>query len=203
MDTISISGAYWTDGIFYIAANWSSSGLGVGKTGQTVLSPPILQGLTGTISSGGTSLTVSPNTNGMKVGDIILIGDSSNVEELVVINVVDSSTLTVETTAMKTGMSPTGAWNAHAGDNLIVTTTLDESTRVTVTNFQYNFGGALYCTGQVDMQGGPNFFGAILAEQGYAAGGNPEIWFDYNLTKCDLTKYGIPTVVKGAWREVY
>lgn len=212
MDTISFSGSYWTEGIFYIAANWSSTGLGNGKQNQTVQSPPILQGLKGGIVAGDTSspnFTVSMgNTSGMTVGDIILIGKvtgSPTVEELVIKSIDSSTTLTVASTTDKVGFTPgsTPAWFTHNNEDFIITTTTNESTRVTVTNFDYNFAGALYCSGVVDMQGSPRFYGSVTAEQGFASGGNPEIWFDWDLTKCDLTKYGIPNVVKGAWKEIY
>ena len=206
--TISFSGDYYTSGIFYIAANLSTAGLGTGNT-MTVLHPPILQAR-GSINQGTTTLTVPTDTTaGMKVGDIILIGRKIGAnytfEELKITNVVDATTLTVASTTDRFGYSPgtTPAEFNHNNENFIITTTTDETTRQAVSGFDYNFSGAFYCAGQVDMQGGPRFFGTIIAEDGYASGGNPEVWYNWNLSKSDLTEYGIPNVVKGAWREIY
>ena len=118
---------------------------------------------------------------------------------------VDAQTLTVVATTDRfpnpPGTSP--AFIQHTNQDFIITTTTDELTRTLVPSFNYNFSGALYCAGQVDMQGGPRYFGTVTAERGYAAGGNPEVWYDWNFSKGDLTQYGVPTVVKGAWREIY
>ena len=206
--TISFSGDYYTSGIFYMAANLSTAGLGSGAT-KTVLAPPILQAR-GSINQGTTTLTVPTDTTaGMKAGDIILIGrkigTNYTFEELKITNVVDATTLTVASTTDRFGYSPgtTPAEFNHNNENFIITTTTDETTRQAVSGFDYNFSGAFYCAGQVDMQGGPRFFGTIIAEDGYAAGGNPEVWYNWNLSKSDLTEYGIPNVVRGAWREIY
>jgi len=207
--TISFSGNYYTSGIFYIAANLFTAGLGTGNT-KTVLSPPIIQNVRGGINQGSFTFTVSnpATTAGMKVGDIILIGKKvggSTVEELIINNVVDATTLTVASTTnrVQTPPGPTPAEFNHNNEDFIITTTTDETTRVSVSGFDYNFSGAIYCAGQVDMQGGPRFFGSIIAEAGYAGLGTPEIWYDWNLSKGELNEYGIPNVVKGAWREIY
>jgi len=206
--TIFFSGNYYTSGIFYIAANLSTAGLGTGNT-KTVLAPPIIEAR-GSISLYSNTLTLNNpyTTNGMKVGDILLIGKKTGApdcEEFRIIDVVDATTLTVASTIVRFGYTPstTPAIRSHTNQDLMITTTIDESTRTAVSGFDYNFSGALYCVGQVDMQGGPRFFGTVIAENGYASGGNPEVWYDWNLSKGDLTEYGIPNVTRGAWREIY
>ncbi|MFB0519291.1 MAG: hypothetical protein ACETWC_08425, partial [Acidobacteriota bacterium] len=207
LSNISFSGLYHTSGIFYIAANFSTAGLGEGST-TNVLAPPILQSR-GSISQYTNTLTLSgsENTNAMKVGDILLIGKGPNwdVEEFRITNVVDAQTLAVAATTDRWQYAPgtAPAYDNHINQNFIITTTTDESTRTLVTGFKYNFCGALYCAGQIDMAGQPKVFGTVTAERGYAAAGNPEVWYDWNFSKGDLTQYGVPTVVKGAWREIY
>ncbi|MDH5715740.1 MAG: hypothetical protein OEZ30_09265, partial [Candidatus Aminicenantes bacterium] len=209
---ISFSGLYHTSGIFYIAANFSTAGLGLGGT-TNVLAPPILQSR-GSISENTNTLTLSggETTNAMKVGDILLIGKGAggwDVEEFRITNVVDAQTLTVVASTSRVQVppgpppGPSPAYADHVNQNFIITTTIDESTRTLVTGLQYNFFGAVYCAGQVNMSGQPKVFGTVTAERGYAAGGNPEVWYDWNFSKGDLTQYGVPTVVKGAWREIY
>ena len=206
--TISFSGDYYTSGIFYIAANLSTAGLGSGNT-KTVLAPPIIEAR-GSISLYSNTLTLNNpyTTNGMKVGDILLIGKKTGTqasEEFRITDVVDAITLTVVSTIDRFGRTPgtVPALDQHTNEYISITTTTDETTRTAVSGFDYNFSGAMYCAGQVDMQGGPFFFGSIIAENGYASGGNPEIWYDWHLSKGDLTEYGIPNVTRGAWREIY
>lgn len=212
--TISISGNYWTEGLFFIAANFYSTGLGNGNS-TTVLSPPILQGLRGSIAASSSTFTVTTgDTSQMVVGDIILIGavtghghhTTTTYEELEIVSIDGSNSLTVVSTTDVFPNAPdtSPAFFAHASEDFIISTTADQSTRVTVTNFDYNFYGGLYCAGQVEMRGGPRFFGSIIAERGYTGRGVPEIWYDWDLgDEGEFGGYGIPNVTRGAWREVY
>jgi hypothetical protein len=49
------------------------------------------------------------------------------------------------------------------------------------------------------VEGRPNVFGALIAQQGFAGSGQPEVWYDADLR----TGYypGLPTVtlLKGSW----
>jgi hypothetical protein len=208
LSTITISGGYDTLGLFWIGANFSSTGLGTGAT-MTVLSPPIIQNVSGTINAGSNVFVINTGTtDDFKVGDLLLIGTETGVEtveELEVKVIVDASIMLVASTCDRIGWAPgtVPAIFNHNNEAFICTSTRDESTRVTVPNFNYNFGGALYIAGTCDMQGGPRYFGHITAELGYTAGGTPEVWYDYDLSKGDLSKYGVPNVLRGAWREVY
>jgi hypothetical protein len=53
--------------------------------------------------------------------------------------------------------------------------------------------------GRLAVEGRPNVFGALIAQQGFAGSGQPEVWYDADLH----TGYypGLPTVtlLKGSW----
>jgi hypothetical protein len=204
--TISVSGDYWTEGLFYLAANFYSTSLGTGSS-KTVLSPPILQGLRGSISAGSSIFTVTlGDTSQMVVGDIILIGTTTTYEELEIVSIDGSNSLTVISTIDVFPNAPdtSPALFMHISEDFIIHNTTDVSTRVSVNNFQFNFSGGFYCAGQVAMRDGPRFFGSIIAEKGFASLGVPQIWYDWDLGDAgNFDGFGIPRVTRGAWREIY
>ncbi len=75
----------------------------------------------------------------------------------------------------------------------------DPSARETVTLSAIHLKGILSVAGRLSVEGHPNVFGALIAQQGFAGSGQPEVWYDADLG----TGYhpGLPTVtmLKGSW----
>ncbi len=75
----------------------------------------------------------------------------------------------------------------------------DPSTRQTVVLSAVHLKGVLSVAGRLTVEGRPNVFGALIAQQGFAGSGQPEVWYDADLR----TGYypGLPTVtlLKGSW----
>jgi hypothetical protein len=75
----------------------------------------------------------------------------------------------------------------------------EPSTRQTVVLSAIHLKGILSVGGRLAVEGRPNVFGALIAQQGFAGSGQPEVWYDADLR----TGYypGLPTVtlLKGSW----
>ncbi|MBI3810904.1 MAG: hypothetical protein HY283_01680 [Nitrospirae bacterium] len=75
----------------------------------------------------------------------------------------------------------------------------DPSTRQTVVLSAIHLKGILSVAGLLSVEGRPNVFGALIAQQGFAGSGQPEVWYDADLRKGYYP--GLPTVtmLKGSW----
>ena len=73
------------------------------------------------------------------------------------------------------------------------------STRQTVILSAIHLKGILSVAGRLTVEGRPNVFGALIAQQGFAGSGQPEVWYDADLSKGYYP--GLPTVTmkKGSW----
>lgn len=73
------------------------------------------------------------------------------------------------------------------------------STRQTVILSAIHLKGILSVAGRLTVEGQPNVFGALIAQQGFAGSGQPEVWYDADLSKGYYP--GLPTVTmkKGSW----
>ncbi len=78
----------------------------------------------------------------------------------------------------------------------------ETGTRINVSNLNVHYKGALYVTGRVDAGGNFRIFGGVVAEQGFAAGGNPSVWYNYDLSTGRLSP-NFTVVTRKTWREIY
>lgn len=75
----------------------------------------------------------------------------------------------------------------------------DPATRQTVILSAIHLKGILSVAGRLSVEGRPNLYGAVIAQQGFAGSGQPEVWYDADL--CKGYYPGLPTVtmLKGSW----
>ena len=75
----------------------------------------------------------------------------------------------------------------------------DPSTRQTVILSAIHLKGVLSVAGRLAVEGRPNVFGALIAQQGFTGSGQPEVWYDADLRAGCYPGLPVVTMLKGSW----
>ena len=75
----------------------------------------------------------------------------------------------------------------------------DPSTRQTVILSSIHAKGVLSVAGRLTVEGRPNVFGALIAQQGISGSGEPEVWYDADLRTGYYPGLPTATMLQGSW----
>jgi len=75
----------------------------------------------------------------------------------------------------------------------------DASGRQSIILSSVHLKGVLSVAGHFAVEGRPNVFGALVANQGFGGTGQPEVWYDYDLRTGYYSGLPVVTILAGTW----